>query len=113
MTTELGDEVEVEVAGLRCFGVNQQAPASDLGAELRRPAVGVGAETSAEPAALVLARRPEKSHQRHRLWIAAGALANPGRNVLGALPDCHRPTSADVSADPGCSLECVIWLDIR
>ncbi len=73
MTTELGDEVEVEVAGLRCFGVNQQAPACDLGAVLRRPADGVGEETGAEPAALVLARHPETSHQRHRRWIAAGA----------------------------------------
>ncbi len=66
--------MEVEVAGLRCFGVNQQAPASNLGAELRRPAGGVGEETGAKPAALVLARHPETSHQRHRLWIAAGAL---------------------------------------
>jgi hypothetical protein len=57
-----------------CLGMNQQAPASDLGAELRRPADGVGEETCAEPATFVPDRHPETSQQRHRLWMRPAPL---------------------------------------
>jgi hypothetical protein len=72
---ELGYEVEVEIWRLLGFGVNEQAPATDVVGELDQADEDVLEQAGPEPVALVVDVDAEPGQQSDRLRVATGALA--------------------------------------
>ena len=79
---QLGDEMEVEVAGVVGLGVDEQAATADLVAQIDEPGDHVGEQPGAEAVALVLDVDAEASEQGDGLGVAAGALAESCRSRL-------------------------------
>ena len=79
---ELGYEMNVEVAGVGGFGVDEQASTTDAVRELGEPSEDVLEHPGSKSRAFVVGIHAESSEESYRLGIAAGALAYPAGDRL-------------------------------
>ena len=74
---ELGYEMNVKVAGVGGFSVDEQASTTDAVAEFSEPSEDVLEHASCKAGALVVDVHAESSEEGNRLGIAAGTFAHP------------------------------------
>lgn len=87
---QLGDEVEIERAGIIVLGMNEEPAAADRLVESNEPEDDVGEECSAEALTFVAFVDAETCEKRDRLRISSGASTHP-RGYVGECDLSHAP----------------------
>jgi hypothetical protein len=80
---ELGYEMNVEVAGVGGFSVDEQASTTNAVGEFSEPSEDVLEHPGSKTRTFVVDVHAESSEQSYRLGIAAGALTYPAGDGLG------------------------------
>jgi hypothetical protein len=72
---KFGDEMEIEVACLRCLGVDQESPTTDVLTDAQQSGDRVSKEAGSYPSAFVLGVNTESGEERHWLGVTPCSLA--------------------------------------